>query len=237
MIKESLMTIIEQEKLRNYVTLHPETERAVNTIEKQYAARQRLALYGLKPTNKILLHGPSGCGKRMIAERLGWNTGLPLFTGFIESAEDIKIIYEIAHSKPYLIFIDKPDVKSRLVESFCNNLKDLNPLGLVVVTSRLKYSGNFDTYIGVKPLPKHDILELLIMTLSCMNIQHGVDWTNIVSNLDHQSAQAVVTIAQDAAKICVLAGAEQVTQEHLEEAEKNYFEANELYSLRKARLS
>lgn len=40
----------------------------------------RLALFGLKPRNKLMLNGPPGCGKTMTASALAGELGLPLLT-------------------------------------------------------------------------------------------------------------------------------------------------------------
>ena len=60
------------------MVLAPNIEEKIQRIEKEFIARERLAHHGLKP-RKIKLHGSSGCGKSMTAERLAWNLGLPFY--------------------------------------------------------------------------------------------------------------------------------------------------------------
>src|SRR5258708_2163953 len=73
-----LVQEIQVEKLRHHMVLPEAVERRFQRIEKEFAARTRLAKHGLRPRHRILLYGPPGCGKSLGAERLAWNTGLPL---------------------------------------------------------------------------------------------------------------------------------------------------------------
>ncbi len=62
-----LATHVEHEYLRHQMILTPKVEEKIIRIEKEYLARERLALHGLKPRKKILFYGHSGCGKSMSA--------------------------------------------------------------------------------------------------------------------------------------------------------------------------
>ena len=74
-----LATHVEHENLRHYMVLAQKEENKIIRIEKEWLARERLANHGLKPRKKILLHGASGCGKSMAAERIAWDLGLPFY--------------------------------------------------------------------------------------------------------------------------------------------------------------
>jgi Cdc6-like AAA superfamily ATPase len=91
-------------------------------IEREYAARDRLAHYGLKYRQKILLYGSPGCGKTMGAERIAWNTGLPLvkvrFDAMVssylgETATNLREVFETAAANPCLLFIDECDALAK----------------------------------------------------------------------------------------------------------------------------
>ena len=93
-------------------------------IEREYAARDRLAHHGLRYRQKILLYGSPGCGKTMGAERIAWNTGLTLvkvrFDAMVssylgETATNLREVFETAAATPCLLFIDECDslAKSR----------------------------------------------------------------------------------------------------------------------------
>ena len=68
-----LVQVIEHDQLRHHMVLPPGVEERFITIEKEYAARGRLATYGLKAKQKVLFYGPPGCGKSLGAERLAWS--------------------------------------------------------------------------------------------------------------------------------------------------------------------
>ena len=93
-------------------------------IEREYAARDRLAHHGLRYRQKILLYGSPGCGKTMGAERIAWNTGLTFvkvrFDAMVssylgETATNLREVFETATVNPCLLFIDECDAiaKSR----------------------------------------------------------------------------------------------------------------------------
>ncbi len=73
-----LVQVIAHDRLRHQMVLPELVETRFLRIEKEYAARTRLAMFGLRPRSRLLLHGPPGCGKSLGAERLAWATGLPL---------------------------------------------------------------------------------------------------------------------------------------------------------------
>ncbi|MDF5728543.1 MAG: AAA family ATPase [Rhizonema sp. PD38] len=68
-----LVTVIPRQKLRHHMVLPENVEKRFCRIEREYAARDRLAHHGLRYRQKILLYGPPGCGKTLGAERLAWN--------------------------------------------------------------------------------------------------------------------------------------------------------------------
>ena len=119
-----LVTIIPRERLRHHMVLPLDIEKRFHRIEKEYVARDRLADYGLRYRQKILLYGPPGCGKNLGAERLAWNLGLPLvkvrFDAMVssylgETASNLRSVFDKANESPCLLFLDECDsiAKSR----------------------------------------------------------------------------------------------------------------------------
>ena len=242
-----LVTIIPREKQRHHMVLPSNIEKRFNRIEREYAARDRLAHYGLLYRQKILLYGPPpGCGKTLGAERLAWNTGLPLLkvrfdamvSSFLgETASNLRLVFEEASKNPCLLFLDECDsiAKSRedhqevgevkrVVNTFLQILDEYQPSsGLLVAATNLNKTldtalwRRFDDLIEV-PLPGKEELEFILKeTLSAIEVGI-VNWPVIIGQMENYSAAQAVRVAQDAAKRAILEREELVIQEHLEEA-------------------
>src|SRR6202048_744900 len=190
---ESLATILPTESLEHEMVLPPETEERFERIEREFAARSRLGVYGLQPRKTILLHGPPGCGKSLGAKRLAWKTGLPLMkvrfdtlisSYFGESAANLRAIFMAAKEHPCVLLLDECDFiarsrnnskdigeASRIVNSLLQLMEDYDAPGLLVATTNVESSldtalfRRFDDVFLV-PLPGPDeIRKLLQMTL------------------------------------------------------------------------
>ncbi len=243
-----LVTVIPREKLRHHMVLPEIVEKRFQRIEREYAARDRLAHYGLRYRQKILLYGSPGCGKTLGAERLAWNTGLPLLkvrfdamvSSFLgETAGNLRLVFEDAAKNPCLLFLDECDsiAKSRedsqevgeikrVVNTFLQILDEYEPSsGLLVAATNLNKSldtalwRRFDDLIEV-PKPGDAELEFILKdTLSAIEIGH-VNWSALIQQMSGFSAAQAVRVAQDAAKRAILEREELVIQEHIEEAIK-----------------
>jgi SpoVK/Ycf46/Vps4 family AAA+-type ATPase len=244
----ALFTVIPREKLQHHMVLPDAVEKRFQRIEREYAARDRLAHYGLRYRQKVLLYGLPGCGKTMGAERLAWNTGLPLlkvrFDAMVssylgETATNLRTIFETAVQAPCLLFLDECDsiAKSRedaqdvgeikrVVNTFLQMLDEYEASsGLLVAATNLDKSldtalwRRFDDIIEV-PKPGEDELKIILkQTLSAISVG-SINWPLILKHLSGFSAAQVVRVGQDAAKRAVLDREDLVIQEHLEEAIK-----------------
>jgi len=243
-----LVTVIPREKLRHHMVLPEVVEKRFQRIEREYAARDRLAHHGLRYRQKILLYGSPGCGKTLGAERLAWNTGLPLVkvrfdamvSSFLgETASNLRLVFEDAAKNPCLLFLDECDsiAKSRedsqevgeikrVVNSFLQILDEYEPSsGLLVAATNLNKSldtalwRRFDDLIEV-PKPGEKELEFILRdTLSAVEIG-SINWSAIIQQMNSFSAAQAVRVGQDAAKRAILEREDLVIQEHLEEAIK-----------------
>lgn len=212
-------------------------------IEAEYAARDRLRIFGLRPRKTVLLYGPPGCGKSLGAKRLAWNTGLPLMkvrfdvlisSFFGESAQNLRSIFSSAGEKPCVLLLDECDFiarsrtaskdigeVSRIVNALLQLMEDYDAPGLLVATTNLESAldpalfRRFDDVFSV-PLPgPTEIEKLLKLALSSVRMDKSIDWKQLVTKLEGSSAAMVVKAAQDAAKAAVLAGHPSLSQDKL----------------------
>jgi SpoVK/Ycf46/Vps4 family AAA+-type ATPase len=237
-----LATYVMSEQLRHEIILPSIVEERFGRIEKEYAARERLATYGLRNRKKILLYGPPGCGKSLGAERLAWNTGLPLmkvrFDSMIssllgETASNLRLIFESAAQSPCVLFFDECDAiaKSRtagqevgeikrVVNSFLQFLDEYDAPGLLVAATNLTNEldqavwRRFDDVLEIPKPGPDELKQMIIMTLSAMKYAQ-FEWSVILSEATDFSGAQIVRAAQDAAKKTVLATEEIVTQQAL----------------------
>ncbi len=243
---ESLATVVPHDRLEHHMVLPPETERRFARIECEYAARERLGAYGLKPRKTVLLYGSPGCGKSLGAKRLAWNTGLPLMkvkfdallsSYFGESASNLRSVFEAAQQRPCVLLLDECDFiarsrmqskdigeASRIVNALLQLMEDYEAPGLLVATTNVEESldaaifRRFDDVFFVPPPGREEIVKLLQFTLVAVEKDQGIDWQRLAELLFGQSAAMTVKAAQDAAKSAVLAGKKIVTETQLTKA-------------------
>ncbi|MGB4438377.1 MAG: ATP-binding protein, partial [Sedimentibacter sp.] len=155
-----LVSFVPRELLKHHMVLPTNVEERLESIEKEYAAKERLGKYNLYPKKKILLHGSPGCGKTLSAERIAWNLGLPflkvrfdslLSSYFGESASNLRAVFDYCKKEPVVLLLDECDfiAKSRIatqdvgevpriVNMLLTLLDEYNAPGLVIATTNLK---------------------------------------------------------------------------------------------------
>ena len=184
-----LVSFVSRELLKHHMVLPLDVEERLQSIEKEYAARERLGKYNLTPKKKILLHGAPGCGKTLSAERIAWNLGLPLLkvrfdallsSYFGESASNLRAVFDYCKREPVVLLLDECDfiAKSRvatqdvgevprIVNMLLTLLDEYNAPGLVIATTNLKIKldealfRRFDDVIEI-PMPQTEEREKLL---------------------------------------------------------------------------
>lgn len=241
-----LVSFVPREMLKHHMVLPADMEERLQSIEKEYAAKERLGKYNLSPKKKILLHGAPGCGKTLSAERIAWNLGLPLLkvrfdallsSYFGESASNLRAVFDYCMREPVVLLLDECDfiAKSRtatqdvgevprIVNMLLTLLDEYSAPGLVIATTNLKIQldealfRRFDDVIEI-PMPQVEEREkLLRMTLSAIPVDKNVDFHSLAEQMEDYSYANVVLTAQRAAKYSVLAGNKSVSNNFFEQA-------------------
>jgi ATP-dependent 26S proteasome regulatory subunit len=249
LLKESIeqqFVRLDPSQARHTMILDDAVEARFVRIEQEYAARERLAKHGFKHTRRVLLYGPPGCGKTLGAERLSWNTGLPLLkvhfdtlisSYFGETATQLRRVFETAHRQPCILFLDECDYIarkrgdardvgeiSRVANTLLQLLEDYDAPGLLLAATNLDEQldhaifRRFDDVFCI-PLPgKTEIARLLQLTLSAVSVDRHACWQSLADELNGMSSATVVQVAEDAAKHVILSGQETIRHEDIQQA-------------------
>ena len=223
-----------------------ETEEKIRRVEKEFAAKERLAHHGLKYRQKVLIYGAPGCGKSMSAERIAWNLGLPflkvrfdiIISSFLgETANNLTKLFNGIKEFPCVLLFDEFDIVGktrtnsqdvgemhRIVNILLTLLEEYNSQGILIATTNIENSldqalfRRFDDIIEMPKPSKEEILRLTKMTLLSIEKSKDINWNSIVDRMIGFSAAIVVKVANDAAKIAVIGNEKVLQQSHLEKS-------------------
>jgi len=237
---------IDRDELRHEMVLPIETEEKIRRVEKEFAAKERLAHHGLKYRQKVLIYGAPGCGKSMSAERIAWNLGLPflkvrfdiIISSFLgETANNLTKLFNGIKEFPCVLLFDEFDIVGktrtnsqdvgemhRIVNILLTLLEEYNSQGILIATTNIENSldqalfRRFDDIIEMPKPSKEEILRLTKMTLLSIEKSKDINWNSIVDRMIGFSAAIVVKVANDAAKIAVIGNEKVLQQSHLEKS-------------------
>lgn len=241
-----LAVSIPRDELRHEMVLDTETENKIRRVEKEFAAKERLAHHGLRYRQKVLIYGAPGCGKSMSAERIAWNLGLPflkvrfdvIISSFLgETASNLTRLFDGIKNYPCVLLLDEFDIVGktrtnsqdvgemhRIVNILLTLLEDYNSQGILIATTNIENAidqalfRRFDDIIEMPKPSTEEILRLTKMTISSINKSKDIDWNLIIEKLFGSSSAIVVKVANDAAKLAVISNEKLLSQTHFEKS-------------------
>lgn len=241
-----LATSIDRDELRHEMVLPSETEEKIRRIEKEFAAKERLAHHGLQYRQKVLIYGAPGCGKSMSAERIAWNLGLPflkvrfdvIISSFLgETASNLTRLFGGIKDYPCVLLFDEFDIVGktrtnsqdvgemhRVVNILLTLLEQYNSKGILIATTNIENAldqalfRRFDDIIEMPKPSREEILRLTKLTLSSIEKSKEINWNYLVDRMIGFSSAIVVKVSNDAAKIAIIGNEKVVQQSHIEKS-------------------
>lgn len=113
-----------REPVRNLddVVLSDENRALIESILLEHRREEVLQSYGLRPVDRLLFHGPPGCGKTLTAEVLAAELSRPLaivrmdslISSFLgETAANLRKVFDFAQTTPLVLLFDEFDAVAK----------------------------------------------------------------------------------------------------------------------------
>jgi ATP-dependent Zn protease len=214
-------------------------------ILDEFRRAEILKSHGVKPRTKLLLCGPPGCGKTMMAEVIAAELGLPiLYTRFDaivssylgQTSANLRKVFDYACAGTWVVFFDEFDAigKSRddlsehgelkrVINSFLQLLDGFRGDSLVIAATNHEHLldsaiwRRFDEILRLGRPSAKDIEKLISMKLA--SIPHPkIEPQMYAKSLLGLSHAEIERICYDAIRFCVLRDIPEVTSELFEES-------------------
>lgn len=141
------------------LSLRPSLRRDLETVAREWQRKHELIKAGIRPRNRLLFHGPPGCGKSVTAKALGIELGLPTFLVRFDAvigaylgqtAIHLRELFRFAEQNSCVMIFDEVDALGkrrgnpldvgeldRIVIAFMQELEHAAPTGIIIATSNL----------------------------------------------------------------------------------------------------
>lgn len=101
----------------------PDQQAVVNEFASIVEKRGVLERHGLESSASLLLYGPPGCGKSLLAQHIAQRLGLPLYLARLDSlvssflgstSKNLRAVFDYAARQPCILFLDEFDAVAKL---------------------------------------------------------------------------------------------------------------------------
>ena len=227
------------------MVLDPDLEQRLRRVIFEYRQVDRLHSHGLSPRRKLLLVGPTGCGKSMTAAALAGELNLPLLTvqfhilitKFMgETAAKLRLIFESMKQSRAVYLFDEFDAIGahrhtgqdvgeirRVLNSFLVFLEEDESMSIIVSASNLEdFLDNalfrrFDDTLRYN-LPTSSMTRQLIENRLSNFAITRLGWKSILETAEQMTHADIVKACEDAAKCAVLDERKQIRTIELKRA-------------------
>ncbi len=230
------------------IVLSDANRAALDEVILEHARAEVLATYGLRPTSRLLLCGPPGCGKTTAAEVLACELGLDLaivrfdtvVSSFLgETAANLRAVFEFLERERLLALFDEFDAlgKTRADEDEHGELKRVVSALLQMVDAYVGRSvivaasnheqlldlavwRRFDDVLLLEPPTVPQLRALLAAKLRSVRHDLPIDETSFLKPLAGFTHADVERVVIRAIKTMVLAGREILSADLFEDARR-----------------
>ncbi|QCT47308.1 ATP-binding protein [Bacillus cereus] len=110
--------IVNPEEITEDIILNENIKSDIERLILYYENKDKLFVEGIEVPNTILLYGPPGCGKTLLAKSMSKILGIPLIIVRLDSiissflgstAKNIRSVFEYAKNNPCILFFDEFD--------------------------------------------------------------------------------------------------------------------------------
>ena len=113
-----LLTVKEPSRQLADIVLSPQNEALLQRVLREYNREDVLRAHGLRPSDRLMLCGPPGCGKTLAAEVLAYELGSPfavvradsVVSSFLgETAANLRKVFDFIAGLPMVVLFDEFD--------------------------------------------------------------------------------------------------------------------------------
>lgn len=241
-----LIDIRQAQRPLEEVVLLDNSRAAIEELLEEHRRSDVLRSYGMKPSGKVLFHGPPGCGKTLAAEVIAFELDLPLaivrldalVSSFLgETAANLRKVFEFIAEQPLVVLFDEFDAIGkersdsgehgelrRVVNAVLQMMDAYQGKSLILAATNHEQIldsaiwRRFDETIDF-PLPDIEQLQqILCLKLRGVRRQFELDEKHVIELFEMRSGADVERIVRRAIKRMILRGQEFLTVKDLKQA-------------------
>lgn len=241
-----LLDIRQAQRPLEEMGLPESSQLAIEELLEEHRRADVLRSFGMKPSGKVIFHGPPGCGKTLAAEVIAFELDLPLaivrldalVSSFLgETAANLRKVFDFIAEYPMVVLFDEFDAIGkersdtgehgelrRVVNAVLQMMDAYQGKSLILAATNHEQIldsaiwRRFDETIDF-PLPNtHQIQQILSLKLRGVRRQFEVDEKPLLDLFKNRSGADIERIVRRAVKRMILRSQEFLTVKDLKQA-------------------